>query len=368
MFLKIEKDKIFCPWSPNSTCSTVATDADIEQARGRAGSNMSNYSLDHPLLSELPTERRRPYVVFALISAALVLGILIGTCGTLALETPGMMLTGDKAPHLLETPKGHRTLFKVFNRDVWVYQSAKASTPADRHLPAVLVLHGSEDYPLSIAERSGFEKVAETASEPFLAVFPSMDTPGGESWLYDKDLPFFRAVIDLLDREYSLKRDEVYVCGHSAGGTMSLYLQNNMPDAFRGVASIEAGVGHELLWNMSSFGRPTMLVMNQNDPVLKDYDVRVEDTVKTLRRHDSMASGPSFISEIPVHSSVRYAKKITWGAVGSTPPTVAISFETYDATHIWSNPKNIPGSFDAAAMVWDFFSSIRAFEPSKKLT
>jgi predicted esterase len=256
-------------------------------------------------------------------------------------------------------------LFKVFDRDVWVYYPAKASKFANKRLPAVIVLHGSGDFPGGIANTTRFEDLAESAPETFLAVFPEMSIPGGDMWGYDNDLDFFRAVVEMLGREFIVKRDAVYVCGHSAGGSMAMYLQNNLPDVFHGAASVEAGVGHQQFWNASSFGRPTMVVWNHNDPVLEKFggDALLEDTITTLRRHDSTRSGPSFITDVPVlnHSVVKRAKKISWGSVGPSPPTELISWESTIPTHHWSSPWNIPGSFDATVLVWDFFRATSTF-------
>merc|ERR1711953_131313 len=115
---------------------------------------------------------------------------------------------------------------------------------------------------------------------------------GAEEWGYNEDLTFFREVIAMLDKEFLLNRKEVYVCGHSSGGTMALYLQNNLADVFRGAASVEAAAGHQWLWNKNSSGRPTMIIWNHNDPVLKGWDSLLVDTIKLLRRHDSTASSP----------------------------------------------------------------------------
>merc|ERR1711933_581627 len=111
----------------------------------------------------------------------------------------------------------------------------------------------------------------------------------------------------MLEREFLLNREEVYVCGHSSGGTMALYLQNNLHDLFRGAASVEAGAGHQWLWNERNTGRPTMIIWNHNDPVLNGWDSLLADTIKLLRRHDTTGSGPSFVTEVSLenHSGVR---------------------------------------------------------------
>jgi poly(3-hydroxybutyrate) depolymerase len=251
-------------------------------------------------------------------------------------------------------------------RDVWVY-APLSSQLSNQSLPAVVVLHGTADYALSIANTSRFEQLAESSSKPFLAVFPEMSTPGGEMWGYMDDLPFFRALRDSLDDQFPLDRSEVYVCGHSAGGSMSIFLQNNLPSVFGGAAAVEAGLGGLPWWDEESSGRPTMLVWNHNDPVLREFggEALLNKTLSKLRRHASSADQqPSFSMPVATFndSVVKRAEQLLYGASGSSPPLAVVSWETVLPTHHWSSPVNVPGSFDASALVWDFFQSTRVFE------
>jgi poly(3-hydroxybutyrate) depolymerase len=251
-------------------------------------------------------------------------------------------------------------------RDVWVY-APLASQLGNQSLPAVVVLHGTGDYALSIAKTTRFEELAESSSKPFLAVFPEMSTPGGEEWGYLDDSPFFLALRDSLDDQFSLERSEVYVCGHSAGGSMAIFLQNSLPNVFRGAAAVEAGIGGEKWWNEESSGRPTMLVWNHNDPVLREYggEALLNKTLSKLRRHASPTDQqPSFSMPVATFNAsvVKHAEQLLYGASGSSPPLAVVSWETTLPTHHWSSPVNVPGSFDASAFVWDFFQSTRAFE------
>merc|ERR1719213_691295 len=77
--------------------------------------------------------------------------------------------------------------------------------------------------------------------------------------------------------------EDVYISGHSAGGTMSLFLQNEI-SIFRRAGIISAGVGHLHLWNMSRRGQDTMIIWNRGD--LQEYGgLRYLDvTVATLRK------------------------------------------------------------------------------------
>jgi poly(3-hydroxybutyrate) depolymerase len=248
----------------------------------------------------------------------------------------------------------------VRGRDVWVHTPSKAD---GQPLPALIVLHGSEDRPLIVADRTGFVELQESAQDPFLAVYPEMATPGGEVWGYDEDVGFFKELVHELDKHFTIAKDEVFICGHSAGGSMALFLQNNLPDVFAGAASVEAGVGHEELWDSQSLGRPTMIVWNTADPELQPWDGYLQYSLGVLRRHDEHRLGPSFASPIavPRTSNVRHATTWLYGASSKSPPTAVLYWSTSTPTHEWPNGKYIRGCFDGAAVIWEFFRSTRVF-------
>jgi len=358
-------------WSPLSLsrCSTEATQADLEQPplkavpAGKVGLEQlllkavpaGKVDLEQPLLSGIKEVRIRDRVkllVGLAVAGAFLIGLLSGAGALLVRSSWEVPIV----PSVLGS-RSQRTQIWVLERSVWV--SVPSRAPANS--PAVIVLHGSEDYPLAIANASRFEEVGESSSEPFLSVFPEMETPGGEVWGYQKDLKFFTALRDTLERDFAVNRREVYVCGHSAGGTMALFLQNRLPGVVRAAASVEAAMGHTEFWNHSSTGRPTLLIWNHNDPVLKSWDLLLGDTIKMLRRHDPTNSQPSYSLPVPLlnKSRVRYANMFLWGSVGSVPQTAVVSWRTDNSTHNWSNPHNVPGSFDAASLIWDFFRSTR---------
>lgn len=346
----------FAPWSPLalSRCSTEATQADLDQAPAAPGCKAD---LEQPLLAgfeEPHPGRQKQLMVGLAVAGAFLCGLMAGAGAMMSIsiwEKPP-----DFAVHSIR-PFSRRKQIWLLERSVWVSVPSRLSANS----PAVIVLHGSEDHPLAIANASRFEDVAELSPEPFLSVFPDMEKPGGEEWGYAKDSYFFQALADTLVSDFAVNRKEIYVCGHSAGGTMALYLQNNLPGVIRAAASVEAAMGHTAEWDHESSGRPTLLIWNHNDPVLKSWDLHLSGTIKMLRRHDSTNSAPSFSLPVPLlnNSAVRYAQMFLWGTAGSVPQTAVVSWQTENATHSWSNPYNVPGSFDAAFLIWDFFRSTR---------
>merc|ERR1712032_315937 len=88
-----------------------------------------------------------------------------------------------------------------------------------------------------------------------------------------------QSIVDALTKSYPVRRDAVFLVGHSEGGTISLILGNNAPNTFRAVAAVEAGVPGNLTlynWNVSSLGPPALLVWNAQDPVV-DYTWNEQD-------------------------------------------------------------------------------------------
>eukprot|EP00931_Biecheleriopsis_adriatica_P116853 TRINITY_DN9243_c0_g1_i1.p1 TRINITY_DN9243_c0_g1~~TRINITY_DN9243_c0_g1_i1.p1 ORF type:complete len:425 (+),score=57.10 TRINITY_DN9243_c0_g1_i1:55-1275(+) len=253
--------------------------------------------------------------------------------------------------------------FELLGRATWVYRPPMVGL-APRQ--AVVVLHGSEDSPEGIAEASRFHEVAARSFPGFLVVYPSMATPGGESWDYGApwEDAFFRALGDFLEKSYSIPKGEVFVAGHSAGGTMALFLQNNMADLFKAAAAVEAGVGHLKSWTNSSSGLPSLVVWNQNDPVLAEFGGAklLQQTVTQLRRHDEPESGPHEV--VPLASGcggVLSAEKRIWKAKpGKRQPRLSVvAWSSATPTHHWVNNNNLPDApLDASILIWEFFRDV----------
>lgn len=262
---------------------------------------------------------------------------------------------------------GTRMELIVHNRSVLAYMPYSAITGLKpKPVPAIVVLHGSVDTAVNIANKARFEQVAEAHSPGFLLVYPEMQHYKGEDWGYSdpREMAFFSDLPGAIaNAGFPIDQAKVFVAGHSSGGSMALYLQNNLPEVFNGAAAVEAGVGHLEVWQNKSFGRPTMVVWNHNDNVLAEYggESLYQQTVAHLRRHDPSTrlgseAGPRYWKPmLEATSSVVYANRLYWPAVGNAPPLAVVSWQSASATHNWANPVNVPGSFDAASQIWSFF-------------
>eukprot|EP00746_Dinoflagellata_sp_MGD_P053259 gnl/MRDRNA2_/MRDRNA2_23469_c0_seq2.p1 gnl/MRDRNA2_/MRDRNA2_23469_c0~~gnl/MRDRNA2_/MRDRNA2_23469_c0_seq2.p1 ORF type:complete len:297 (+),score=40.39 gnl/MRDRNA2_/MRDRNA2_23469_c0_seq2:354-1244(+) len=256
---------------------------------------------------------------------------------------------------------------QVRGQDVHVYSPA-LSMPQKR-LPVVIALHGTDDTALNFQRVTRFADLARQ-SQDFLAVFPEMPPWKHGAWGFmdASDLLQFESIVDALSKSYFVRRDAVFLVGHSEGGTISLILGNNAPNVFRAVAAVESGVPGNLTlyhFNSSNYGSPLMLVWNMNDPVLNAYKVPgcshctlYQHTLQVLRRH-APTEKPQLLK--PVHftgHNLSYAEQISWPSFDNQAEMRMIKWASRIPTHRWPNKKQVPGCFDSATLVWDFFQDV----------
>mmetsp|Transcript_7335 Transcript_7335/g.22980 ORF Transcript_7335/g.22980 Transcript_7335/m.22980 type:complete len:295 (-) Transcript_7335:214-1098(-) len=266
---------------------------------------------------------------------------LLGSDG--ASEAYGAL--GNAAYRLL---RARHIAVKTLGRTALVY----APRPWRLHekVPAIFVLHGSFSSPKSMYN-VGFEPLAD--QHGFLVVYPEMRVPQSASWGYTDDIPYMTALVRHLCEDFDLDPEMVFVCGHSAGGTMALFLQNEV-DLFRAAAAVEAGVGHLHEWSMNRTGRRTMLIWNHADPVLAEYggEELYRQTIATVRRNGSTV--PSSIEPMPTSTRVVSAELRRYPRDGA-PEFSELSWKSSPGTHEW--PQRPTMTFDAAQQLASFFLS-----------
>eukprot|EP00931_Biecheleriopsis_adriatica_P110305 TRINITY_DN84551_c0_g1_i1.p1 TRINITY_DN84551_c0_g1~~TRINITY_DN84551_c0_g1_i1.p1 ORF type:complete len:293 (+),score=46.37 TRINITY_DN84551_c0_g1_i1:42-881(+) len=246
---------------------------------------------------------------------------------------------------------GERRTVTVMGRQTQLYMPKSLREGEPR--AAIFVLHGSGGVAADIYN-TYFESQADTRN--FFVAYPEMKVPRSDEWGYKDDIPFFSALVDRLQSsEFSLDPARVYICGHSAGGTMSLFLQNEV-ELFSAAGAVEAAVGHLHDWDMSKPGHRTMVVWNHADPVLEQFAPPGGEpayhnlTVSTLRRHGSMK--PIASQPLPTSRKVVSASLVTY-ASDSAPELVMLNWRSDPGTHRWPNKPDC--SFDAAEELLKFF-------------
>jgi poly(3-hydroxybutyrate) depolymerase len=273
---------------------------------------------------------------------------------------PGLkqIFSGGGPPY--RTGLSRKLEFRLDNRSVLLY--APAAQLSDKPLPMVVVLHGSNTSIYEMANMTRYHNVMNSA----LVVYPEMRIPKGQTWDYGAswETSFFKTLPHTAVKAgCKVDFSKVFIIGHSSGGSMSLFLQNNMPDLFRAAAAVEAGVGRLEEWHNQSAGRPVMLVWNHNDPVLQYFggESLYFTSLRQLRRHDPTGptANPSYVTEVALPeaqtSGIAYAEWMAWPAVGRASVLEVVSWKSWNPTHSWASQRAVPGAFDAAVITWDFF-------------
>jgi poly(3-hydroxybutyrate) depolymerase len=255
------------------------------------------------------------------------------------------------------TSDGQHELLTVMGRTAHIYKPAALKAQRSGKLPAIFVLHGTGRFAKD-ALHKGFDTLADTHT--FLVVYPEMEVPGGYEWGYSQDIPYFTALVDRLqENDYNLDATQAYLCGHSAGGSMALFLQNEV-NLFRAVGAVEAAVGKLDEWDMSKPGHPTMVVWNHADPVLYEYApggdeaAYFRDTVSILRRHGDM--NHYRIEQLPTSEEIIFAEVRHYPQERFAPQLRMLSFTSQPGTHSWATTSW--STFNATTELLKFFFEV----------
>uniref|UniRef100_A0A7S1PJW1 Peptidase S9 prolyl oligopeptidase catalytic domain-containing protein n=1 Tax=Alexandrium catenella TaxID=2925 RepID=A0A7S1PJW1_ALECA len=213
---------------------------------------------------------------------------------------------------------------------------------------AVFVLHGSYESPEG-QYGLGFEPFADERG--FIVVYPTMSDPKGANWAYTDDLPYMAALVEVLTKDFSVDPALIFACGHSSGGSMSLFLQNEAK-FLTAVGAVEAGVGHMDEWHMDERGIRTMVVWNHGDPVLAEFggEELYRSTISTLRRRGTQQ--PYARDALPTSDRIVKAELQKY-AEDAAPPLVMLSFRSEPGTHAWLRHPNC--TFDSTEQLVRFF-------------
>jgi len=242
------------------------------------------------------------------------------------------------------------SLLPVMGRNSSVYR------PSTENLSgAILVLHGSGAMASDMFDL-GFEAMADARN--FLVVYPEMSVPKGNEWGYLDDIPYFSALARRLQQhDFGVPSDKIFICGHSAGGTMVTFLQNEM-DEFAAAGVVEAAVGRLSNWTMARRGKPTMVVWNHADPVLQEYapggieEAYFNLTVSTLRRGSSTV--PDLRQQLKKARPVTQASLLTFKDTVVSPLLQVVSWRSDPGRHTWPSP-SWTNSVDSTKILVDFF-------------
>lgn len=192
----------------------------------------------------------------------------------------------------------------------------------------------------------------------FLVVYPEMSKPFSDDWGYTEGIPYFSKLASRLqESDFGLDPARLFVCGHSAGGSMVTFLQNEM-DIFAAAGVVEAAVGHLYDWDLSKRGNRTMVIWNHADPVLEEYAPEGGEpayynlTLNTLRRGASVE--PTSRKPLALSDTVTQAEILMFEEEDAAPEVQILSWTSNPGRHTWAD-KSWTGTVDASEQLVAFF-------------
>ncbi len=155
-------------------------------------------------------------------------------------------------------PTTRRWTIDGVTREAMVYVPDSAQTqPSSQPSPVIFAFHGRG------GKMQGFARVAfEKAWPEAIVVYPqALKTPGliadleGKQFAWqskpgmaeDRDLKFFDAMLDSMEKDYRVDPDRIYAAGHSNGGQFTLLLWQTRGDKIAAFAPAAAALAPVIL-------------------------------------------------------------------------------------------------------------------------
>jgi poly(3-hydroxybutyrate) depolymerase len=221
------------------------------------------------------------------VSKGWLLFHLVALCLTLPLGTPASPVPKNSGIQKeFITFEGHKRTSYLFIPD---------SSPADVAAPLIVLLHGSGEDGLSLAEP--WRSLA--SKEGIILVAPN--SANSRVWDPHADHPnFIREVVDAVEGKHAVDPHRVYVFGHSAGGIYALTLSLLESQYFAAVA-VHAGVLRRetdetferaerkvpiALWSGTLDSRIPLIAVQGTQSILEAHGYQVELHEMTGRDHN----------------------------------------------------------------------------------
>lgn len=209
--------------------------------------------------------------------------------------------------------------------------------------PVVFFIHGANGSGNEFESTTQGNKVAD--KEKFIAVYPSASSSGAAGVWADMrstgDFPFLLAVLDTLDKRYSIDRNRVYMTGFSQGGFISFVAGCKYSDIFAAIAPVS---GHAA--SGCTIKRPVSVFLTfgaQEDKVAFVNDLNI------WLKLDSCPSKPTVTYPYPSTNSKSKVTRVTYGPCAQGTYVVMDSISGQG--HMWPSTTNI----NQAEETWAFF-------------
>jgi poly(3-hydroxybutyrate) depolymerase len=209
--------------------------------------------------------------------------------------------------------------------------------------PVVFFIHGANGSGNEFENTTKGNAVAD--KEKFIAVYPSASSSGAAGVWADMrntgEFPFLLAVLDTIDKRYSIDRNRVYMTGFSQGGFISFVAGCKYSDIFAAIAPVSghAGTGCTIKRPVSVF----LTFGAQEDKVSFVNDLNI------WLKLDSCPSKPTITYPYPSSNPKSKVTRITYGPCAQGTYVVMDSISGQG--HMWPSTTNI----NQAEETWAFF-------------
>lgn len=214
--------------------------------------------------------------------------------------------------------------------------------PKEYNKPAVVFfVHGANGSGGGFQNDTKADQIADR--EKFIAVYPSASSNGGTGTWADMqgvtDYPFYLAVIDTLDKRYSIDRDRIYMTGFSQGGFISFVAACSYSDVFAAVAPVS---GHAV--KSCTIKRPVSVYMTFGSQEGASSFFQDRDVWLKL---NNCPSTPKRIFPYPASKPQSKIARLVYGP--GDQGTYVIVDSIGNQGHQW------PAAQNQAEEVWEFF-------------
>lgn len=264
--------------------------------------------------------------------------------------------------------------FEGFTRDYLVFLPQNYNSNAK--IPVVFNLHGdTRDCQMQL-NYTLMNIVADTAG--FIVVYPNGVIVNYRTWSFrttDKvnDVGFINALIDTLDRHYSIDLERIYACGFSSGGLMSCKLACQLSQRITAIATVAGGIIEGVANNCDSYHpMPVLSIHGTKDPAVpwggvpSNYLWSPEQTV-SFWADFNFCTEPDTIS-IPDVDTLDgcTVEKITYG--NGILNTRVLFYKVIGGGHTWPDAGynfmdgaagNTTNDINANVEIWKFFKDYK---------
>jgi polyhydroxybutyrate depolymerase len=232
-------------------------------------------------------------------------------------------------------------------------------------LPMVLVLHGAVQTPEGIERMSGMSAKAD--AQNFLAVYPK-GTGQVDTWnagaccgyaMKNKvdDIAFLRALIEKLEKDYSVDPKRIYSTGISNGAMMSYRLACELSEKIAAIAPVE---GSQDILCLAATPVSVIVFHGTADHLVpynggstpyqrgsKRSDTPVVDTVAFWANLDGCSATPRHEESAELHTDIY---------TGCHAGTEVALYAIQGGHHIWPGVLMSRNNVPATDLIWDFFA------------